>query len=341
MSNQVRYFEDYQVGQEGIAVRPITGRTVTNADIAGFAWIVADYNRDHLNQHHLQESGDGRRIAHGLLGCSLVTGFFSLNSPEQIGRGVPGAYFYSFEVNYRGAIKLDDTISLNWQVAEKSDDPDHEGYGRVKTAYQLINQDGKAIYDGAIVIRVRKESAKDAKLVLKPGVPWSAREFKLKPGKTYCVEDFPLGEGGETEGRTIIEADVVNFAGLTGDWDPQYVDAEFARKSMFGERIAHGMLVYSCAQGAWTRRYKKIPVAESAIAGRAGDKATFLQPVKIGDTIRCRYRTGATRISRSKPEMGLVTIEYQVVNQRDEVVQEMTGIEVLASRAGAEKSSKL
>ena len=90
MSNQVRYFEDYQVGQEGIAVRPITGRTVTNADIAKFAWISADYNRDHLNQHHLQESGDGRRIAHGLLGCTLVTGFFSLNSPEQIGRGVPG-----------------------------------------------------------------------------------------------------------------------------------------------------------------------------------------------------------------------------------------------------------
>ena len=226
-------------------------------------------------------------------------------------------------------------------MAEKSDNPDHEGYGQVKTNYQLINQDGKAVYDGNIVILVRKQTIPDARLELKPGVPWSAREFKPEPGKSYCIEDFPIGEGGETEGRTMTEADVVNFAGLTGDWDPQYVDAEFAGKSMFGESIAPGMLVYSCAQGAWTRRYKKIPVAESAIAGRAGDKATFLQPVKIGDTIRCRYRTGATRISRSKPEMGLVTIEYQVVNQRDEVVQEMTGIEVLASRAGTEKSRKV
>ena len=341
MQPEIRYFEDYDVGQEGIAVRPITARTVTNADITNFAWITADYNQDHLNRHHMARSTYGTRVAHGLLGSSLITGLFSINSPQQIGREVPGAYFYSFEVNYRDAIRMDDTISLKWRVAEKSDDPDHEGYGQVKTSYQLINQDGKPVYDGAIIILVRKESTKDAKLVLKPGVPWSAREFKPEPGKFYCVEDFPVGEGRETEGRTVTEADMVNFAGLTGDWDPQYVDTEFARKSMFGERIAHGMLVYSCAQALWTRYYHKLLLAESSLAGRAGDKATFLTPVKIGDTIRCRYRTSHTRISKTKPEMGLVTIEYQVVNQRDEVVQEMTGIEVLASREGARKVTRV
>jgi len=280
-------------------------------------------------------------VAHGLLGSSLVTGFFSLNSPEQIGRGVPGAYFYSFEVNYRDAIKLDDTVSLNWQVAEKSDDPDHEGYGRVKTAYQLINQDGKAVYDGAIVILVRKESAKDAKLVLKPGVPWSAREFKPEPGKSYCIEDFPIGEGGETEGRTITEADIVNFAGLTGDWDPQYVDAEFAGKTMFGERIAHGMLIFTVSQGLWTRYANKPLRPDTKFSGHVWDKVTFLAPVKIGDTICCHHRTSHTRISRTKPEVGLITTESQAVNQRGEVVHEAEVIHMLASREGARKATRV
>jgi len=342
MKSDFNYFEDFHIGQEGKAERPITARTVTNADICNFAWTVADYNPDHLNQQHMLQSPDGKRVAHGLLGVCLVTGFLSLNSPQQLGRNIPGAYFYSFEVNYRDAIRMDDTISLNWQVAETSDAPEHQGYGRVKTAFQLLNQDARPIYDGAVVTLVRKKSAPDARLDLKPGTPWEPiPDFVPEPGKTYCVEDFPVGAGGETEGRTVTEADIVNFAGLTGDWDPAYVDADSAARGLFGQRIAHGMLVYSAAQGQWTRHYKKIPAAESALAGRAGDKGTFLRPVMLGDTIRCRYRTAATRVSRSKPEMGLVTIESQVVNQRNEVVVEMTGIEVLASRAGAQKSGKI
>ena len=341
MQYEFSCFKDYQVGQEGIAVRPITGRTVTNAEITNFAWITADYSPDHLNRHHMAESTYGTRVAHGLLGSSLITGLFSINSPQQIGRGVPGAYFYSFEVNYRDAIRMDDTVSLNWQVAEKSDDPEHEGYGRVKTDYQLLNQDGKAVYDGTIVILVRKESAKDAKLVLKPGVPWTAKEFKAEPGKSYCIEDLPMGEGGETEGRTITEADVVNFAGLTGDWDPQYVDAEFAKKAMFGERIAHGMLVFTVSQGLWTRYHNKPLRPDTKFSGHLWDKVTFLAPVKIGDTICCHHRTSHIRISKTKPEIGLITTESQTVNQRGEVVQEAEVMHMLASREGARKATRV
>ena len=342
MKSNFNYFEDFQVGQEGKAERPIAARTVTSADICNFAWITNDYSREHVNQHYMANSIYSRRVAHGLLGTSLITGFLSLNSPQQLGRNVPGAYFYSFEVNYRDAIRMDDTVSLNWQVAETSDDPEHQGYGRVKTAFQLLNQDARPIYDGAVVTLVRKKSAPDARLDLKPGTPWEpVPEFVPEPGKPYCVEDLPVGAGGETEGRTITEADIVNFAGLTGDWDPVYMDADSAARGLFGQRIAHGILVFNAAQGAWTRHFNKTLWPETGFAGHLWDKVTFLRPVMIGDTIRCRYRTGTTRVSRSKPEVGLVTTESQTVNQRDEVVQEAAVLHMVASKEGARKSGAI
>jgi len=124
------------------------------------------------------------------------------------------------------------------------------------------------------------------------------------------------------------------FAGLTGDYDPQYVDVEFARGSMFGERIAPGMLVLTIAFGLCARDWHRYKAPKSKIAGRLYDKATFFVPVKIGDTIRCRHKTAASRVSKSRPEAGVVTYELQVVNQRNEVVQEGTVILMIPSRAG-------
>lgn len=146
-------------------------------------------------------------------------------------------------------------------------------------------------------------------------------------------------QGGETDGRTITETDIVNFAGLTGDYHPQYVDAEFARRSMFGERIAHGMLVFSIAFGLWARKRDQYQEPKSRIAGHLNDKATFLVSVKVGDTIRCRYKTTASRVSKSKPEAGIVTFGLQVVNQRNEVVQEGSTIMMIPLRAGLRMQS--
>ena len=82
-----------------------------------------------------------------------------------------------------------------------------------------------------------------------------------------------------SRGRTITEADLVQFAALTGDWHPQHADAEFAAQSRFGERIAHGMLVLSYSVGL---------VAfdpEEVVALRGLDGLTFKRPVAIGETI--------------------------------------------------------
>jgi len=329
---KIQHYEDYEIGMRGEAERPITGRTVTDADIVGFACITEDYYEAHLNAHYAAHSQYGRRIAHGLLGCTFVTGLLNLNSPHILGRGIPGAYFYSFEVNYRDAIRIDDTVSLDWQIVEKTDFPGLEGYGQVKTAFQLINQDEKMVYEGTVVTLFRKASAANARLLLKAGIPWEVPAFEPDPDKIYCVEDFPIGYGGETEGRTITEADIVNFAGLSGDWDPLYMDAVFAEKNMFGERIAHGMLIFNIGQGKWTKYFNKPNKPRTGFAGHLRDKVTFLYPVKIGDTIRCRYRTADTRISRSRPGAGIITTESQVINQRGEVVQEATVLHLETSR---------
>jgi len=92
-------------------------------------------------------------------------------------------------------------------------------------------------------------------------------------------DDFQVGEVIKTRGRTITEADIVNFCGFSGDWYPLHSDVEYARKSVFGERIAHGMLVLSATSGLF-------PLTEVAVVAFYGmDKVRFSAPTKIGDTL--------------------------------------------------------
>jgi acyl dehydratase len=94
------------------------------------------------------------------------------------------------------------------------------------------------------------------------------------------ADDLTAGDSFVTKGRTITEADLVNFAALTWDTYPLHVDAEWAKDSMFGERIAHGMLVLSYAAGL-------VPMQPGPIVAFYGmDKVRFFAPTKIGDTIR-------------------------------------------------------
>ena len=220
----------------------------------------------------------------------------------------------------------------------KADTPDHQGYGLVSTTFQVINQDGKSVYDGTLGTLVKKELNGDTKLQLKPGIPWQIRDFIPDPEQVYYVEDYPIGEGGDTDGRTITETDIVNFAGLTGDYNPQQVDAEFARQGMFGRRTSHGILIFNIIFGLWISWGLAHPRGPSTggpiIAGHLNDRASFLAPVSIGDTIRCRYTTLATRASMSRPGTGLITTGLQAINQRGEVVMEGSTILMGASRTG-------
>ena len=92
-----------------------------------------------------------------------------------------------------------------------------------------------------------------------------------------------------TRARTITESDLVAFAGLTGDWHPQHTDAVYAADSIFGERVAHGMLVLSYAVGLVPFDPRRVVALR-----RIGD-VRFLRPVRIGDTVAVRVKIGELR----------------------------------------------
>jgi acyl dehydratase len=128
-------------------------------------------------------------------------------------------------------------------------------------------------------------------------------------------DDIAVGEEYESPGRTVTETDIVLFAGLSGDYNVLHTDAEFMKSSIFGERIAHGLLGLAIQAGLFTR-------ATPAYATLAfiGLKWKFKGPIKIGDTIRLRATVIAKR-DTGKPDRGLITVERTVLNQRGEVVQ--------------------
>src|SRR6266851_8532177 len=138
----------------------------------------------------------------------------------------------------------------------------------------------------------------------------------MTPSGRRYFDEIEVGEEFESPGRTVTETDIVLFAGLSGDYNVLHTDAEFMKTSIFGERIAHGLLGLAIQSGLFSR-------ATGAYATLAfvGLRWKFRGPIKIGDTIRVRARV-RTKRDIGKPDRGLVTVERTVVNQRGEVVQE-------------------
>ena len=125
-------------------------------------------------------------------------------------------------------------------------------------------------------------------------------------------DDFQVGEEFVTHGRTLTEADVANFAGVTGDINPLHMDAEYARKTRFGRRVPHGQLIFVLALGLAERVMAPL-FHESIIAFYGVDRMRFIKPVFIGDTITLKRR-----VERAEPRnetSGLITFEDHVVNQ--------------------------
>jgi acyl dehydratase len=129
-------------------------------------------------------------------------------------------------------------------------------------------------------------------------------------------EDIEMGAVMETRGRTITEADLVSFAGLTGDYNPMHTDAEYMKSSAFGQRVAHGMLTLSYAVGP---AYQLGFMERTVIAFR-GLEMKFSLPVFIGDTLHTelvvREKTEARRMGG-----GWVVLDVKIINQAGKTVQ--------------------
>ncbi len=136
------------------------------------------------------------------------------------------------------------------------------------------------------------------------------------PNARY-FEDFNVGDQWDTPRRTITEADIVNFAALTGDHNPIHTDEEYAKQTIFGGRILHGPAGFAIATGLEFR----LGIKEGTAVAFLGMTWDLKGPIKIGDTIRVRERVTSKRETK-KPTQGIVNFHVAILNQRDEIVQE-------------------
>ena len=142
-------------------------------------------------------------------------------------------------------------------------------------------------------------------------------------------EDLPIGEIHTTKGRTITEADVVNFAGVSGDFFGLHMDEEFAKTTPFGRRIVHGALVFSISTGLMVQMNL---LNDSLIAFYGIEKLRFSKPVFIGDTIHVVKKVAET-LERGA-DRGVITFATTVFNQRNEPVLVYSDKLVVKRRAG-------
>lgn len=137
-------------------------------------------------------------------------------------------------------------------------------------------------------------------------------------GRGLTYEEFEMGAKYDGQPRTVTEADVVTFAGLSGDFNPLHTDAETAKSSPFGERIAHGMLTVAMATGM----ANMTGLMEGTTLALMEQNIKYVAPVMFGDTVRLQMEVIEKR-ETSKPDRGIVKLAARVFNQRDELVVDM------------------
>jgi 3-hydroxybutyryl-CoA dehydratase len=144
-------------------------------------------------------------------------------------------------------------------------------------------------------------------------------------------EEFAAGQAFLTAARTITEADIVNFAGLSGDYNAIHTDAVYAAQGTFGQRVAHGLLLLSIASGLAVRS----GILEGTVMlWRDISDWKFSRPVLIGDTVHATLEIEATK---ALPRMGggSLTIKVQVINQDEDVVMSGRWTMMVQSRPDA------
>jgi len=146
-------------------------------------------------------------------------------------------------------------------------------------------------------------------------------------------EEYEIGQKMVTRGRTVTEADIVQFGSLTGDFNPMHFDAEYMKTHMMGQRIAHGMLSLSYAVG---QAYQLGFMEKTVLAFRSLEMK-FSAPVLIGDTLHVEL---TVKEMNPSPRLGggMVTLDVKIVNQAGKTAQSGTWTILIASRPAEQPS---
>lgn len=140
-------------------------------------------------------------------------------------------------------------------------------------------------------------------------------------------DDVEVGQEWETQGRTITQADIVNFAGLSGDFNPIHVDHHFAQSTPFRKPIAHGLLGLSIGSGLIAAH----PLMRTLAFLEIRDWQ-FKGPIFIGDTVRAQSKV-LQKESRGRGRRGIITWQRRLINQEGRVVQEGITLTLVEGRS--------
>ncbi len=284
-------------------------RTVTPDTVATFAALTGDYARIHVDHRLGEATPRGWGFAHGLLSASWALGALTLHAPERVGHGEPALFVSDFGVRFRDVVGFGDTLALRWQDA-----PAEPG-SALRTDFEVLDQDERIVTSGHVALRRHGSEAPSE-------APWPASVYRPPAGTSPMAAEDLLEHGprGASPVRTLTESDVVAFTGFTGELNPLYLDAPFAERSPFGERIVPPMLCFCLGFPVWLRELMKLPMAgDESTAGHLGDRWQVVAPVRLGDTLEVRYRPLALRRTRSRPSHGVATFGLQLVDQHEAV----------------------
>ncbi len=155
---------------------------------------------------------------------------------------------------------------------------------------------------------------------------------KMMKTRGMYFEEFEVGHQVITSGRTVTEADIVGFAGLTGDYNQIHTDAEFSKTTPFGERVAHGLLGLSIASGLIVL----VGILEGTImAFREINSWKFSRPIHIGDTIHVEIEIKETKLMK-RLGGGLVVLQLDVKNQHGDTTMKGTWSALILSKPESE-----
>ncbi len=143
-------------------------------------------------------------------------------------------------------------------------------------------------------------------------------------------DDVAIGQEWDSLSRTVTEADIVNFAGLSGDFNPMHLDHEFARSTTFRRPIAHGLLVQAIGSGLGLYAPPMRTMAILSIR-----EWTFREPVFIGDTIRVRSQV-LSKEERGRGKRGVIAWQRQLINQDGKIVQDGISVTMVEGRGPKE-----
>ncbi len=292
-------------------------RTIMPADLIAFGGSTGDYARMHFD-HGLAtgEPGSPGTIAPGLLSACWALGALAWSAPECLAIGNPDASIAGFTIRFERSMRVGDRFSVRHRPAAAAATPGLAPEAERDTEFEVLNQRGERSCRGAVSVRTGDEIAPPLAMAR----PIASPDAGPRPLFADALLEF--GPRGESHGRTVTEADIVGFTNLTAERNPLYLNRVFAGQGRFGDRIAPPSWTFCLAFGDFLHALLAVELPSTGLAGHLGDSFQCYAPVRIGDTIRTRHRPVRSTPSRGRPDMSVVHFAVQLLNQRDEVVQD-------------------